>query len=86
MDLDIEIDGDSEEAVALALLQMVARAEGKMDATGELKGADRKWILDAYVECLGAVMGERPDGGPENDEDDEEDEDEDEDEAEPVKS
>jgi cobalamin biosynthesis protein CobT len=82
MSFEIEIEGDSEEAVALALLQMIARAEGKMDDDGELKGVDRAWILDAYTECLAAAYGMRGDDEDEEDEEDEEEEDEDEDDEE----
>jgi len=88
MDIDIEIDGDSPEAVALALLRMVAEAEGRLDDDGMLVKADRAWLLDAYVECLAAVNGERlaavtddaeddaedDADGPQDDEEDEEDE------------
>ena len=38
--LDIEIEGDSEPAVALALLKIVMRAEGKDEG-----GASADWIL-----------------------------------------
>jgi hypothetical protein len=82
MRLKIEIEGDSEEAVALALLQMVAQAEGKLDDDGELTGADREWVLDTYAECLNTVDGMRGVGGDDEDEDDEDDEDDDEDEDE----
>ncbi len=45
------------EGVALSLMQLIARAEGRRfdkDRTGgEL--VDRKWILDTYAECLLAV-------------------------------
>jgi uncharacterized membrane protein YukC len=77
----VEIEGDSEEAVAFALLQMVAQAEGKLDGDGELKGVDRDWILDAYTECLAATYGMRADDGDDgdDDEDDEDDLEEDED-------
>lgn len=78
MTVKIEIDGDSEEAVALALLQMVARAEGKADITGDLRGVDRVWVLDTYAECLEAVLGERMPPGDEEEDDDEDEEDEDE--------
>ena len=83
MRLKIEIEGDSEEAVALALLQMVAQAEGKLDDDGELTGADREWVLDTYAECLNTVDGMRGVGGDDEDEDDEDDEDDDEDDDEP---
>ncbi len=50
--------GDSPEVVALALLERVARAEGKrFDAQPEegTKTADREWILQTYSECLTVV-------------------------------
>jgi hypothetical protein len=75
MAIDIEVEGDSEEAVALAQLKLVAQAEGKLDGEGGLQGADRKWILDAYAECLEATLGDREvEGDDDDDEDDDEDE------------
>lgn len=50
--LEIEIEGDSEAAVALALLKIIMRAEGK-----EEDGADADWILATYKRCLTAVVG-----------------------------
>jgi hypothetical protein len=50
--LDIEIEGDSEPAVALALLRIVMRAEGKDE-----EGASADWILATYGRCLAAVTG-----------------------------
>lgn len=44
----------SQEAVALELLHLVAAAEGKN--LRMLEAADRKWILDAYAECLDVVQ------------------------------
>jgi hypothetical protein len=38
------------EAVALRLFEIIAKHEGKSNA-----GADRKWILDTYAECLRVV-------------------------------
>jgi hypothetical protein len=60
MEMTVQIEGDSEEAVAFALLQMVAQAEGKLAADGALTGVDREWILDTYAECRMAVEGARP--------------------------
>jgi len=75
MQTSIEIEGDSDEAIALALLQMILRAEGKEDS------ADRRWILSTYRQCLGAVKGEPWDQAvPDEEEEDEEEDDEDEDE------
>ena len=70
MDMRIEIEGDSEEAIALALLQMIMRAEGREEGTG------REWILATYRRCLAVVRGEDD----EEEDDDEEEEEEDEDE------
>lgn len=49
----IRVSGDSPEAVALALLHEVSRAEGKHFSNKI--GDDRKWLLDTYVECLKAA-------------------------------
>ncbi|MDW8313822.1 MAG: hypothetical protein RMK64_02520 [Rhodovarius sp.] len=46
----VEIEGDSEAAVALALLHMIAEAEGRLEG-----GMDREWILSTYRRCLAAV-------------------------------
>ena len=69
--LDIEIEGDSEAAVALALLKIVMRAEGKDE-----DGADADWILATYRRCLAAVVGafELDEAEPEDSDEDEEDE------------
>jgi len=72
--LDIEIEGDSEPAVALALLKIVMRAEGKDE-----DGAGADWILATYGRCLAAVTGFEPDAEvdpPEDEADDEDEEDE----------
>ncbi|BDG70810.1 hypothetical protein [Roseomonas fluvialis] len=71
--LDIEIEGDSEPAVALALLKIVMRAEGK-----DAAGVDGAWILATLSRCLAAVMGEAP---PDDDEDAQHDDDDDDDDA-----
>ncbi|MBY0335063.1 MAG: hypothetical protein K2X11_00520 [Acetobacteraceae bacterium] len=74
-DVKIEIEGDSDTAVALGLLRMIARAEGKED-----KG-DREWFLETYAACLAVVR----DAAflDLDEEEDEEEGDEDEDEMEP---
>lgn len=69
--MKIEIEGDSDAAVALALLQMIAQGEGKEE------GADRAWVLATFRQCMAAVredMFELDLDG----EDDSDDEDEDE--------
>lgn len=45
----------TQEAVALALLQAVMRAEHKELNNGFADSADRKYILSTYAECLRAV-------------------------------
>lgn len=47
--MKIEIEGDSDAAVALALLTLIAKGEDKED------GADREWVLSTYRQCLAAV-------------------------------
>jgi hypothetical protein len=49
---------DSERIVAFRLMQIVASVEGK-DLNREGGGADRKYVLDTYVECLHAAAGTR---------------------------
>ena len=52
--------GDSAEIVALALLERVARSEGRQFDSKPEAGmtiADRQWILATYAECLAAVRG-----------------------------
>lgn len=52
--------GDSPEIVALALLERVARSEGRQFERKPEEGAisaDRKWIVDTYFECRHAVKG-----------------------------
>ena len=53
----IELVGDSVEIVALALLRQVAQLEQRDSPGGE--EFDRKWLLDAYAECLASARGER---------------------------
>jgi len=50
-DPDIRVSGDSEPAVALALLQLIMRSEG------EAARFDRDWILSTYADCLAVVGG-----------------------------
>lgn len=51
---DTSITGDSPEAVALRLLELIATAEKKSLGSAET-GADKDWILKTYGECLHAV-------------------------------
>jgi hypothetical protein len=82
----IGIEGDSEAAVALALLRLIAEAEGHVGASGALQGVDKAWVLDTFAECLVAAYGEREVEPDEEDgeEDDEEDEEADENAAKPA--
>lgn len=49
---------ETREAVALELFKIIANAEGKGEhGTGAGIRADRKWLLDAYRECLAATSG-----------------------------
>lgn len=66
-DVKIEIEGDSDAAVALALLRMIAVVEGK-DEDG-----DRAWFLETYAACLAVVRdAEVVDLGDDEDEDEDE--------------
>lgn len=49
-DIKIEIEGDSEEAVALALLKIIM----EKDEDAEV---DRGWVLETYSACLATVRG-----------------------------
>ena len=50
-DSRVQVEGDSEPAVALALLQIIMRTQG--DAVR----MDRDWILSTYADCLAVVGG-----------------------------
>ncbi len=70
--MKIEIEGDSDAAVAVALLQLVMQAEDKEE------GADRAWILSTYSQCLavvtdGVFIGTLDEDAEADDENDEED-------------
>jgi hypothetical protein len=47
----VEIEGDSEPVVALALLRII------MEASKEGTEHDRDWILSTYADCLAVVGG-----------------------------
>ena len=47
--MNIEIEGDSDAAVAFALLHMSAKGEGREE------GAGREWVLNTFREGLAAV-------------------------------
>ncbi|MBS7791786.1 hypothetical protein KTR66_17435 [Roseococcus sp. SDR] len=48
-DVKVEIEGDSDAAVALALLRMISTAEGKNE------DGDREWFLETFAACLAVV-------------------------------
>jgi hypothetical protein len=75
-DIKIEIEGDSEEAVALALLKIIMDAEGEDDV-------DRSWVLETYSACLATVRGALI---VDDEEDEMDDEEEEEDDDQPMKS
>lgn len=82
-DIRVEIEGDSEEAVALALLKIIM----EKDEDAEM---DRAWILETYSACLATVRGalilDADEGDEEEDDEEEDEEDEEEEEdAGPVK-
>jgi hypothetical protein len=54
----VDLQGDSPELVAFALLRYLAQLE-QPRASAEGIVFDREWLLDAYAECLEAVRGER---------------------------
>ena len=55
----VNLQGDSPEVVAFALLRYLAQLEqGTARQTGVV--FDRDWLLDAYADCLAAVKGDRP--------------------------
>ncbi|SRR5918995_6552100 len=55
----VNLEGDSPEVVAFALLRYLAQLEqGTARQTGVV--FDREWLLDAYADCLAAVKGDRP--------------------------
>ncbi len=55
----VNLQGDSPEVVAFALLRHLAQLE---QASASKTGVvfDRDWLLDAYADCLDAVKGNRP--------------------------
>jgi hypothetical protein len=50
-----EITGDSPQAVAYRLLEVIAIKEGK-PLTDPVKGPDKAWVLSTYRECIDAVL------------------------------
>ena len=58
----VHIGENSPEEVAYKLYRIVGDFEGKTTSFGQSKsggGADRKYVLDLYAECLKAVRGHR---------------------------
>jgi hypothetical protein len=55
----VDLEGDSPELVAFALLRYLAQLE-QPRAASEGIDFNRAWLLDAYAECLEAVRGLRP--------------------------
>lgn len=51
--------GKSQAEIAYTLLLRVAEVEGKFTGSYFNEGADRKYLLDTYAECLNATWGNR---------------------------
>lgn len=59
----VNLQGDSPELVAFALLRYLAQLEqARASQTGVV--FDRDWLLDAYADCLEAVKGNRSEAAP----------------------
>ncbi|WP_431302924.1 hypothetical protein [Sediminicoccus sp. BL-A-41-H5] len=72
-DVKIEIEGDSDAAVALALLRMISTAEGKNE------DGDREWFLETFAACMAVVRDAEVMNLDDIEEDDQEEEGEEED-------
>lgn len=58
----VHIGENSPEKIALKLMEVVAKIEGKLlysSSDHPDRVADRKYVLDTYAECLAAVRGYR---------------------------
>ncbi|MFZ2868636.1 hypothetical protein [Zavarzinia sp.] len=56
----LDLTGDSPELVAFGLLRYLAQIEQQeARQSSTAKTFDRKWMLDAYAECLEAAKGQR---------------------------
>ncbi|MCK1306454.1 MULTISPECIES: hypothetical protein [unclassified Bradyrhizobium] len=60
----VHIGENSPEKVAYVLMERIAQIERKSlhdpnPSTSGWTGADRKWLLDTYAECLNAAKGFR---------------------------
>lgn len=53
-----EITGDTPQAVALRLMELIGFSEKKSLGTATTT-ADRQWILDTYKECINSVLDVR---------------------------
>ncbi len=53
---------ESKEAIALALLEIIARHERKTFGEKNPAAADLEWTLSTYAKCLRAVNGKAVDG------------------------
>jgi len=51
----VEITGDSPQAVAYKLFEIVALKEGKI-LSDPTAAPDKAWILSTYKECIAAVL------------------------------
>lgn len=61
-----EVKAESKEAVALELLLIVARVEGKWNGgvssleSGPWTGTTKQWVLQTYHDCLRVTRGYKP--------------------------
>jgi hypothetical protein len=56
----VDLKGEGPELVAFALLRYLAQIEQQQVQSGVAhRSFDRRWLLDAYAECLEAVKGNR---------------------------
>ncbi len=51
-----DIQGDSPQAVAYAMMERIASLEGK-SIHDRTSGATKQYVLSTYKECLDAVLG-----------------------------
>ncbi len=56
----LDLTGESPELIAFGLLRYLAQLEQQDSRqNGTVRVFDRKWMLDAYAECLEAAKGQR---------------------------
>ncbi len=53
----VHIGENSPEEVALKLLQLIARAEGRSPQPEGKNPMTRQWIISTYVQCRSAING-----------------------------